>query len=201
MPTKLQVFNESLRILGQPLLSTPDQAGEDGKQLRDAYEGAVNWCYEQGNWNSAIERAELAQAATPPSWGYDYYYELPAAFKRLVDISETGTRWDDHTDYQLENGKIATNAATLYIRYISSELVTLTPGEWTQAFSDFVSATLAFRCAPKINASALSSAAEQMENNRRIALGVDAVQNPPAVRKPGSFVRAIRGVRNREQGR
>jgi hypothetical protein len=192
MTTKLLVFNEALRILGNPILSSVDQAGEDARQLRDAYIPSVMACYEAGNWKSAIIRAELSRLATTPSWGYSYYYALPADFVRVVDISETGAIGDDLDEYVIENGNIATNAETVYLRYISSELVTLTPGEWTQAFADFVSATMAVRCAPKLNAAALEAASQFQEKYRLMALAVDAIQNPPARRKPGTFVKAVR---------
>lgn len=195
MPTKLSVFNKALRILGQPTIATVDQNDEAGRFLRASWEESVNACYEVGNWNSAIERAELSQSATAPGWGYDYYYELPDDFVRLVQISSTGDINEDFTAYRPENGMIATNASTLFIRYVSSNLLTLAPGEWTQAFANFVSATLAVDCAPKLNPTGLELASQQQEIFKKTALSIDAIQDPPAQRKPGSFTMAQRGYR------
>lgn len=195
MPTKLSVFNKALRILGQPALGTVDQNDEAGRFLRASWDETVNACYEVGNWNSAIERAELAQSVTVPTWGYSYYYELPDDFVRLVQITQSGDINEDFTGYRIENGMVATNAETLFIRYVSSNLLTLAPGEWSQAFADFVSASLAVDCAPKLNPTGLELASAMQDKFRKTALAIDGIQDPPAERKPGSFVMALRGYR------
>lgn len=199
MPTKLSVFNEALRLLGQPLMSNPDSTGEDGRQMRDAYVGAVNWCFEQGSWNFAIVRQQLARDAAVPSWGYKYYYQLPPDYRRTVEISETGYPGSALLAFEVEDGKIATNAEMVYLKYISSELLTLTPGEWSQSFSDYVSAVLALRTCPKLNANAMNEVNAAVKSYRLIALANDAIQSPPQRRQPGAFVQAIRGNRNSYQ--
>lgn len=192
MPTKLNVFNGALLILAQPIMVSPFDVREDGKLLRERWEAAVNAAYEIGDWNSAIVRKKLSQSATAPEWGYKYYYPLPPDFVRMVQINSTGQRHDDDIEYQIEGKGIATDASDIYIRYVSSELLVLVPGEWSQSFADYVSASLAFLVAPKINASQLQAASQIMEQRRKVALAVDAVQSPPEIRKPGNFVRAVR---------
>lgn len=200
MPTRLSVMNKALRILGQPALASPDQNDEAGRLLRASWDESANACYEVGNWNSAIERVELSRSSIVPAWGYSYYYELPGDFVRLVQISQSGDNNEDFTGYRPENGMYATDAETLYIRYVSKNLMILAPGEWTQAFADFVSATLAVDIAPKLNPTGLEFASEIQEKKKRTALSIDAIEDPPAMRKPGSFVRALNRGRNREQG-
>lgn len=192
MPDKLSVFNGAIRILAQPLLGSPDDQRDDARQLRAAFEPAVNACYEAGNWKSGIKRVELAQAAQGPVFGYQYYYTLPGDFVRLVQITGSGQRFDDLILYEMEAGKIATDAPNIFLRYVSRDLITLAPGSWTQAFADYVSARMAFLAAPKVNAGALQAASQIMEDAEKTALSVDAVRDPPEIRRPGNFVRAVR---------
>lgn len=202
MPTKLSVFNEALRILGQTRLTTPDAETEHGRQLRDAYDGAVMTCYESGNFNHTIKRVELSRLGTTPAWGYQYYYGLPTDFLRVAEISASGVPNDPLVDYEIEDGGLATDSDKVYLKYVSSELLVLTPGEWSQSFADFVSATLALRVAPKVASSNIELAMEHEKRYRAKALSLDAIQNPPARRIPGRWASAARGARrNQEQGR
>jgi hypothetical protein len=202
MPTKLSIFNEALRILGQPRLTTPEAETEPARQLRDAYEGAVMACYEAGNFNHTIRRAVLARLGTTPAWGYQYYYQLPTDFKKVAEITSSGLPDDPLVDYEIEEGGLATDADAVYLKYVSSELLVLTPGVWSQSFADFVSGTLAARTAPKIASSNIELAVEWEKRHRLKALAIDAVQNPPRRRIPGRWAASARGARrNQEQGR
>jgi hypothetical protein len=202
MPTKLSVFNGAMQILAQSLLTDPDVNIEAGRHLREAWVPAVMACYEEGSFNHTITRAALARLDDGPTFGYQYYYQLPTDFVRVVEISSSGMPGDALTAYENENGKIATDADAVYLKYVSNELLTLTPGEWSQSFADFVSSELAVRAAPKINGAKLDDAIKHRERNRKKSLGLDAIQNPPAPRRQGRWTSAARGMgRNTEQGR
>jgi hypothetical protein len=202
MADKLGVFNEALRILGQAILTSPEAQNEAGRQLRDTLDATVKACLEAENWNHAVERAELARLAETPAFGYSYYYALPADKARTVYISQTGRPREPLLACAEESGKIATDAPRVYLVYISKErLATYSIGKWTQAFADFVSASLALRIAPKINPGALELADAAVKSKRAIAQSLDAVQNPPARRQPGSWASAHRrGMRSQENG-
>jgi hypothetical protein len=202
MPTKLSIFNEALRLLGQPRLTAVDVETEHGRQLRDAWEGAVMACYEAGTFNHTVKRVELSRLGTTPVWGYQYYYGLPVDFVRVAEISQSGVPNDPLVDYEIDDGGLATDVDKVYLKYVSSELLILTPGEWSQSFADFVAATLAVRTAPKLASSNIELAMEWEKRYRLKALGVDAIQNPPQRRYPGRWAMAARGARrNQEQGR
>jgi len=201
MATKLSVFNEALRILAQPLVASPSGPGEDLRQLNGAWDSVIRACYEIGNWNFLVTRAELARAAEVPVWGYSYYYTLPTDFSRVVEISETGVNHDPLLRYEIERGKVATNVETVYLKYISTNIAAITPGDWSQAFADYVGASLALRTAPKLNPANLELADGLVKSSRVRALSTDAIQNPPAMRQQGNWARAARGMRrNQEQG-
>lgn len=192
MATQLSVFNDSLGILGEPPLQSVDQEIEAGRQLRDKWPGTVRHCLEQGDWNFASRRGELSRVATPPVWGWDYAYNLPADCVRVCEVSDTGERWGYFTEYAHEEGMIATNATTLFLRYMSLTLMD-TPGAWSQSFADFVSAELALRVGPKLNIANVPLAKDWMIGRKKIALSQDAVQNPPQLRRPGLLAMAASG--------
>lgn len=201
MPTKLSVFNDALGMLGQTVLDDADQTGEDGDTLRGHWTATVEYCHEKTGWNFAKTREELARSGTTPDHGYDYYYTLPATLMRLIYITQSGLPHDPLLDYENEDGKIATDAETVYITYVSSATVT-TPGDWTNAFAHYVAAELARRAAPKINPSKEEKIDKEVRRAMSDAIGFDATQEPPKRRPMGSWSLAARGLgTNNEQGR
>lgn len=200
MSTQLLIYNEALRILGQPPAASTTDVTEDVNQLNGAWPSVVASCMAMGTWTFLMKRAQLPLDVSTPTWGYQFYYTLPNDFSRLCEISESGFPGDELLDYETEQGKIATNAATVFIKYISNNTVAITPGAWSQDFADFVSAALAVRIAPKINPSGLELANAELKTYRGRALGSDAIQNPPAARQPGNWARAPRGLSNRREG-
>lgn len=201
MPTKLTVFNDCLGMLGQKPLDSDDEAGEDGDTMRYHWDDVVQYAHEKTGWNFAKRREELSQNATAPTSGYQYYYDLPATLKRIVYVSQSGLPHDPLLDYENEDGKLATDASTVYLTYVSDETAT-TPGEWTNSFAHYVAAELAMRCAPKINPSKEEKIEKMVKKTLNDAIGFDATQEPPKPRPLGSWALAARGLgNNSEQNR
>ena len=192
MATKNQVFNDALALLGQPALDDAEDVGEDGDTLRANWDSVVEYCHEKTGWNFAKVRAELARSVTVPVHGYSYYYTLPAACLRVLYISQSGVPNDPLLDYEEDTGKIATDAETVYITYVSTASLTQL-GNWSQAFAYYVACVLAQRCAPKINSSALDPIMREVKKAASDAIGLDATQGPPKRRSHGSWSRAARG--------
>jgi hypothetical protein len=69
----------------------------------------------QGSWTTTIFRAELAQAATAPEFGYTYAYQLPTSPKCLKALDIDG---DPLVDYKIEGDKLLTNETEVFLRYI-----------------------------------------------------------------------------------
>ncbi len=201
MPSKLSVFNDALLILTQALLDNPDPhpSNERSRVLNANWQAVVEQCLEQAAWDFAEVRGELSRVHPPPAFGYAYYYGLPTDCLRLTFVSETGIEGDDLLRYKVEAGKIATDAETVYAKWVSSTAIDL-PGRWSSTFARYVSAELAIRSL-KLNTAAAEIANKERQDARKAAMGVDAVQNPPAFRKPGRWIKSIRtGSRDRDGG-
>lgn len=203
MATKLTVFNDALLLLGQPLLESDLEEGTDGDLLRAAWEGCVKMAHEKTAWDFAKVRHQCARLAAVPEFGYQFYYAVPADCLRLLHVSETGDPNDRMLRYEGEHGKIATDAETVYIVYIS-DTSEAAVGRWSESFAYYVATVLAARVAPKINPDAVENIGKERKRALSDALGLDATQGPPQLRPHGSWARAARGFgfnSSREQGR
>ena len=199
MADKLSVWCDALFILGISSVNTTTPEDEATRTLNEAWQGTVEGCLEQGDWDFAKERDQLARSSPAPAFGYSYYYTLPSDCLRLVFISQSGLPSDPLLRYTNEKGKIATDAETVYAVWVSSDAITA-PGRWSSSFARFVSASLAERCL-KLNPGAKDDVALALKKSKPQAEGVDAVQQPPVFRKPGRWATAGRGRRGSyEQG-
>ena len=198
MSSKLEVWKASARLLGMESPTSDTPSNEATRAFNEAWEGVVKSCLEVGDWDCARERDELSRVLPAPAFGWDYYYAIPADSLRLVYVSQSGQPRDPLLHYEIEKGKIATNATTVYAIWISSTAID-TPGRWSENLAKYVAATLAKQCL-KLNPSAKDDVDRELKATKPAAEGVDATQNPPSFRRPGQWVSAIRGGRSREQG-
>lgn len=197
--TKLTVMNDALALLGQPPLESPDDPGEDGKILRAYWTDIVELAHEATAWDFAKLRKKLPRLPAPPLFGYAYYYALPGDVLRTLVLSSTGDQNDELTDYEIEVGKVATDASDVYLIYVSEDSVTQM-GRWSHSFAHYVATELALRGAPKINSSATEDIVKERKKAKSDAIGLDGAQGPPKKRRPGQWARSARGHRAREQG-
>lgn len=65
------------------------------------------------DWNGVSTRAELTENETPPAFGYDHAFDLPADFVRFCGEDEA-----DVEAYIVEGAQILTNAEEVYLRYV-----------------------------------------------------------------------------------
>jgi hypothetical protein len=196
MTTKLLVMNDALRLLGEQPLSDPNDLRLAGVTLRDAWNGALLASLETGTWNTFHKRAALAQLPVPPVFGWRYAYQLPNDHLRTIFITDLPHVTDSTPSgsWKDENGAILSNAANLYICYISTDNIARF-GDWDQVFADLVAAELAMRCQPTLNSS--SEVADRIERKfkerRSQAKAFDAMKNPPQRLPPGRFRNARLG--------
>lgn len=194
MPTQLDLYNEALGILRQERMTvvSPAETTSASRAMNQHWRAAVRQGLEKGDWDFAKKRAALSRSGTVPVMEFAYYYDLPAECARVTWVSETGVRSDvlPPGGYELEPGKLATNAETVFVKFISYEAVD-TPGLWTSLFLRYAGLILAHK-AIKLNPGVLKAILEEMPMREAEAEGLDAVQDSPSLRRPGSWSTANR---------
>jgi hypothetical protein len=189
--TKLDVWCEALRLLQMTVVSSTDPVDETTRIFNAAWHKTAKVCLEAGDWDFAKKRGALSRVTPAPAFGWSYYYAVPSDSCRLVYVSETGVPDDPLLRYAHEENKIATDAETVYAIWISTTAID-TPGRWSESFATYVAATLA-KQALRINPGARDEVEDALKRSRPQAAGHDAVQNPPAMRRPGRWASAARG--------
>lgn len=114
----LGIWNMALLELGErPLVSTDDQISSATKcRLRwlDVRQATLR----EFNWNCAKKYAQWAASATPPAFGWDYAYDLPADYIRHFAILDVDGDALDDAEWEIVGAQLFTDeGAPLNVAY------------------------------------------------------------------------------------
>ncbi len=139
--TKLALYNGALLILKSPRLTTLADARAERRAMDDAYDEAVASLLEEADWNFAARTVSLeATTDFASSFGYNYAFEHPEDFVRLISIADNAEMYPQLRDYKDEsagvNGRVfVANCDPIYISYVSNDnAYGLDLGNWPMAF-------------------------------------------------------------------
>lgn len=226
----LSVYNGALRLLGKRLLNNFDDATVssrktvfvDGKPvmmaqrdvelemtlrrlLDECYDQAVDYMLAQGLWNFASRTLAIEEdTAVEPVFGYNYAFEKPTDFIRLVAIGSNGDLYPTLDDYLDEGNYWNANVTPLYVQYISNDAsYGLDTSLWPVTFTKALEAYLAKELAPHAGLSAAKMKAVDEEYAFRIrdARSKDAMNQAAMRPPPGRLVRSRGGSRYSDQRR
>jgi hypothetical protein len=159
------------------------------------WETIARRCLERGEWNFALKRVALTPGGDGlNAFGFANFYHLPTDCARLCWVSETGAENEPMVPgrYTLEGNNLLTDAATVYIKYVSYTYADQ-PTTWSANFENFVQAEVMLMT--RVDPKAASSPQALMANIKlaeQQALGVDAVQSQVKKRRPGDWATANR---------
>lgn len=196
MATKTEIFNRALIKLGVNTVTSPDDPSEQARKCSAVYSSLLKAELRKNPWTFAIKREELAALAETPAFGWQYAYQLPSDFIRVVQIGEY---WDFNqirvaTDqptvpYTLEGQKILTNyAAPLRVRYVHNV------EDDTETWDDLFTEAFACRLAQEV-CDSLTKNQTKMANMVRVyrdaiveAKRLNAIELPPVPLADNSWI-------------
>lgn len=200
MPTKLGIWNDALRFIGEHRLTSLTEDTEARYVLENAWDDAKMFVFTEGLWNFATMTAEITtDPGQTPIPGFSYVFDKPLNWLRTITVSQNAL-FDTEAFYRDENNKIYANVDTLYIRFISSARADDTQVEnWPPSFGKLMSAYLAQVCASRISGS--KNDADTMraiyKEYLASAKNKDALDQSQVYLSPGNWIRAMRGSNSR----
>ena len=174
MATGVSICSNALLMLGAQTINDFNEPLDRAKLAANLYPTIRDDLLRTHPWNCTIKRALLAPDATPPAFGYDNQFELPADFLRVLEVGQAGIQ----IDYLVEGRSILADATSLQLRYVYLNEVENT---WDASLVGLL--TLAMACAmayPITQSSALQAAFEQkLAMAKKVARAVDGQEDPP----------------------
>lgn len=176
MATGVTICSNALLMLGsQTINDFEDQQNLDRAKLcANLYPTVRDDMLRAHPWNCCIKRAVLAPDAVAPLFGYDYAFELPADFARVLEVGSNGQQ----IDYLVEGRSIQANTTALELRYVFRNEVENT---WDAHLVKLVTLAMAAAMAyPVTQSAAMQQTMEQkLETSLRRARAVDGQEDPP----------------------
>ncbi len=87
--SEVSIINDALIELGEPTIIARTDDTAQAKVMDKVFDQAKEELLEEAKWRFASKYQELAQEATGPDFKYDFIYQLPGDYVRLIEINET----------------------------------------------------------------------------------------------------------------
>ena len=153
MATKLEIYNDALRLVGDlRLVSTSDDV-EARYALDNAWSRAVLFCAAQANWPHAYNSTSVNLSADASSPGYNKSYTIDSSdWLRTVAVSlDQHFSVGAHFHEALGKLFLNTSASTAYVRYIDRTYLGDTYiSTWSEMFCSVVAHRLAFEVCERL---------------------------------------------------
>ena len=205
MADKSAIINSALHHIGEPEVAQPlTDESEWVARIRNRYDEKVRLVFEKHPWNFA-SKVQLLTATEPTPEGWTYGFSKPATCMRIIKVTlSSGDMAPDRGSimYEDRGGRILTDSETTYLKYVSSDWLTL-EGSWSQHFADVVACDLALAVVPVTNTNEYTISRLDTMNAKylRVAKNWDAQQQPAWPTGPSNwqmqrFVGRRRGLEN-----
>lgn len=119
MTGKLDLFNQSLGLLGIEALTSPDAATREADACRTHFQHSLDWLLMEHPWGCTMQRRTLAEIANPDPSGWDYAYQLPTdpPVFRVLSLLDEDSGAELAYPWKKEGSVLLTNASPAYILY------------------------------------------------------------------------------------
>lgn len=186
MASQVEIANRALTKLGAARIISFDDDNKQARAVKSMFEIVRDAELRAHLWSFSVKRVSLAALSTTPTWGFDYEYQLPSDYLRLVQVNDVypGPSLDDYrnasvAEYVVESRKILTNlTAPLNIRYMARIEDTT---QWDATFVEALASRLAFEmCEDLTQSNTKKDSARQDYREALIAaIRSDGIEQPP----------------------
>lgn len=113
--SRIDIANMALLKLGQPPIMSLTDNSVIARRVSQEIEPALETVLRAYPWPFAVKRVELPRLLERPVYQFAYYYQMPSDLIRLISLHIHATAYD------LEGDKLATDAETAHIKYVSRD--------------------------------------------------------------------------------
>ena len=143
MASKVDICNSAMNMLGASNIVSLTEDSKNARLLNQRFDFVRDAVFRGHAWNCLINRQQLNQSSTTPTYQFSYAYPLPTDpyCLRILDF-HTGSYSSNEVDidWKVEGRKILTDQATVYIKYIGR---VTDPNEYDTLLIETVAARLA----------------------------------------------------------
>lgn len=125
MSSSVDICNEALLLLGSRKINSFEEETVEARLCDVQYPLSKEFILRKHPWNFAIKRAILARLSEDVFFGWEYQFEKPADFIRLLEIvtlssQDPGSKMTTCDEYLFEGNRILSNSPYVGLRYVST---------------------------------------------------------------------------------
>lgn len=182
----VDIVNRALRMIGENPITNLTDGSNEANVASDLYSEARDELLRSHPWNFAIKRVKLARLTAEPTTEFNYKYQLPDDFIRVVEVAGNDENVPDAV-YRIEGDTILADWEDLYLRYVAQITdPNMMPADFRTALSRQLAADMAL---PLVQSNTVE---DQMTKRARAALlrakSTDAITDYPQRRPWGSWI-------------
>lgn len=153
MTSKVEIINRALQLIGEEAISSLNDDSDRARAMNRIYDAELRAELRAHPWNCALKQAQLASSEDEPLFDFDYMFQLPSDFVRLLPQNTV-------TDWKVVGRKIyANDSGPLEIWYVYE---ITDPNEMDALLVAAFEARLARQVAPRLsNSSTMTERAAQ----------------------------------------
>jgi hypothetical protein len=147
--SEVAICNSALLKIGGSRINSLTEDSRSAKLCNEQYSKIRDAALASHPWNFALKRAQLAKLVTPPVFGFDNQFQLPADYLRVLktDLDEPHTHLHLHHHvsthnhgFKIEGDKLLTDVSEVKILYIFRET---NVGVYSPEFDEYLATRLA----------------------------------------------------------
>lgn len=140
--SETEVANLALGHVGAPaIMDIDDRDNKSAREVTRVFDESARAVGAMANWNCLRTRAVAAQLSTGPIFGWQFQYQLPSDYLKLVSINDLDADvFDDYWD--VEQLRLLTDADAANIRYVAH---IKDVRKWSPGYTDCVALYMAQR--------------------------------------------------------
>lgn len=199
--SEVAICNAALSKLGADPIVSLTENNERARTMQLRYAAVRDAEIHRRRWKFSVKRASLPALTSTPASDFDFQYQLPVDYLRLIEGGDI-VDYHDLTDfrgspsaplYSIEGGLLLTNlGAPINIRYIARIVDT---SLFNPSFDEALASRLADECCERITQSDSKRELAMRDYRRAIreAVRANAIESPPAYPADSEWVMARLG--------
>jgi hypothetical protein len=196
-PTKLALYNQALRMVGEGKLSALTDNRPERHALDSIWdEDPIKQTLEEAQWTFAIRSLEWNyDPAIEPDFGYKYAFTKPSNYVRSAAICSDEFYSEPIVSFADENNYWFCEYETIYIKYVSDhDQFGRDYSLWSELFRNCVATKMAAELAISLTKSQGMTEALEKKHKKYIkeAKSLDAMNQPTRFMPPGNWTRSRR---------
>jgi hypothetical protein len=175
--TQVTIYNTALDIVSTRPVSSLSESSVECRWLNRNFEHYVRSALRSDLWNFSLEMHELNRQVDKPAFRWNWGFDLPVGWLRVVPPRYGGVRTGRPIKYAVASGTLLTDHESVKADIVMDRQ---NPGEWDPLFADYLAAKLAYGLSHSLThkASFKAETKQAVQDAYDIAAAVNAFESP-----------------------